>query len=87
MLAAIDAERLEGAALEEATRRLDVDGSGFVQIEAFLVWFKQEEATDPVPEVHPSVAAGLKEEGEVGGPGLLYDASLSEAPAPGPPAP
>lgn len=72
---AIDAAPLEDQALQKAIERLDKAGEGYVRTDVFLQWFRDDTPADQKagPSVHPSVQAGLKEDGELGGPGLNYE--------------
>lgn len=70
VLVAIGIE-LRADELQAAVTALD-DGSGHFKAEAFFGWLRHTEPA-ATPKVHPSVAAGLKEDGDLDGPGLAYD--------------
>lgn len=75
---AIGAAPLEDQALQKAIEKLDKAGEGYFRTDVFLQWFRDDTPADQkaAPRVHPSVQAGLKEDGEVGGPGLDYEPTL-----------
>lgn len=78
MLVAIDAAPLEDQALQKAIEKLDNAGDGYIRTDVFIQWFRDDtQAVQKAgPGVHPSVQAGLKEDGDLGGPGLHYDPTL-----------
>ena len=70
VLVDIGAEKLEAGALAAATKAVDPAGTGFMDADAFLGWFHSDPgdaAAAPPAEVHPSVAAGVKDEGAATG--------------------
>lgn len=73
---------LEGAALEAAGKQLDPTRTGRLAPEAFLAWFRGDR-DDGAPRdepPHPSVVAGLKDEGEASGTGGYDDELLRPPP-------
>lgn len=84
VLVDIGAEKLEAGALAAATKAVDPAGTGFMDADAFLGWFHSDPgdaAAAPPAEVHPSVAAGVKDEGEATGTGGYDDDLLDPAAA------
>mmetsp|Transcript_14066 Transcript_14066/g.42540 ORF Transcript_14066/g.42540 Transcript_14066/m.42540 type:complete len:171 (+) Transcript_14066:74-586(+) len=78
ILDAVCAQKLDAGSLAAAKCDLDPAATGSFSVDGFCAWFRHHGDDDFAPPKHPIVAAGLKEDGDLGGSGLAWDVPIDD---------